>query len=86
MSVDRLPDDNYGVRVSCKDDRLRLLWLANQVGEECLRDSVREYQKRFIGTMPFVSKILRWHGLEAPPEARDPRYCPPDNAMLRRPL
>jgi hypothetical protein len=68
MSVERLPPDNYGVRVMCKDDRVRLLWLANQVGEDALRNSVRRYQHRFIGSMPFVSKMIRWHRLEASPE------------------
>lgn len=68
MSVDNLPPDHYGVRVSCKDDRVRLLWLVNKVGEDCLRSSVRKYQQRFIGSMPYVSKMLRWHGLEVPAE------------------
>ncbi len=74
MSVDRLPEDNYGVRVMCKDDRVRLLWLANEVGEEHLRQSVRKYQQRFIGTMPYVSKMLRWHRLEVPAEVCTPQY------------
>lgn len=76
MSVDRLPEDNYGVRVMCRDDRVRLLWLANEVGEKRLRESVRRYQQRFIGTMPYVSKMLRWHGLEVPPEVCVPERGP----------
>jgi hypothetical protein len=74
MNVDRLPPDNYGVRVTCRDDRVRLLWLANEVGEERLRISVRKYQRRFIGTMPYVSKMLRWHRLEVPVEVCVPQY------------
>lgn len=67
MGLDRLPPDNFGVRVMCSDDRVRLLWLANQVGEDQLRSSVRKYRQRFIGSMPYVSKMLRWHGLEFRP-------------------
>ena len=64
MTLERLPPDNFGVRVMCRDDRTRLLWLANEIGEECLRSSVRSYRQRFAGSMPYVSKILRWHNLD----------------------
>lgn len=76
MSVDQLPPDNYGVRVMCRDDRVRLLWLANTVGEDCLRTSVRKYQQRFAGSMPYVSKMLRWHRLEVPADVCVPQQGP----------
>jgi len=77
MPVETLPPDNYGVRVENDLDRMRLLWLANEIGEERLRTSVRKFHSRFLGATPYISKLLKWHRVAVPSTALRQLKSPP---------
>lgn len=67
MPILELPADNFGVHVENDMDRRRLLWLANQIGEEKLLKSVDKYRARHHGDKPYVTRLLKWHRLRVPP-------------------
>jgi len=61
-----LPTDNFGVHVDNKMDEFRLLWLANQIGEDKLRKSAGKRSKHYPHEKLFVSTILRRFYLKVP--------------------
>lgn len=74
--MNSLPDDNFGVYVENEIDRVRLLWLVNQIGEEKLRRSVGKYKAKYRDAQPFVSRLLTWYRVKVPVELYAPVRVP----------
>ena len=62
-----LPEDNFGVFVENDKDEKKLLWLANEIGEEKLRKSAQKRNKYYPDSLLFVSVILKRFQLKVPP-------------------
>jgi hypothetical protein len=75
--IDQLPADQFNVVVENDMDRLRLLWLVNQIGEAKLRNGVAQHIARWPGSQPFVSTMLKWYGLKVPVAV----YAPDDGSV-----
>lgn len=63
----QLPEDNFGVFVENDIDEKKLLWLANEIGEEKLRKSAQKRNKYYPDSLLFVSVILKRFQLKVPP-------------------
>jgi hypothetical protein len=71
-----LPDDQFGVFVDGDMDRLRLLWLVNQIGEEKLRRAVASLKMKYPDSLPFVSTLLKRFGKKVPTHVYAPKNIP----------
>jgi hypothetical protein len=73
---EELPSDYYGVIVEDEMDRRRLRWLVQKIGETKLRASVQKYKDRYVGSLPYVSTLLKWYRLKVPVAAYAPVRVP----------
>lgn len=66
LSLNDLPDDNFGLLVENDIDRRKLLWLLNTIGEKKLRASAEKRNKYYPDSPLFVSVILKRFNLKVP--------------------
>lgn len=72
---DSLPDDEFGVLVLNDEDRLKLIWLVNQIGESKLRRAAKDFLTK-KSYPPYVSTISRRFNRKVPLEVYMARKIP----------
>ena len=72
----------YRVKVDNDMDRLRLLWLVKEKGEDKLNRSIDKYIARYPNNLPYVSYLLKQYGLKVPPSVYAPNLLPQSAVYL----
>lgn len=61
-----LPEDNFGLYVENRVDELKILWVANKIGEKKLRASANKRSKYYPESPLFISTIIKRFHLKIP--------------------